>query len=108
VLEGDHAQDTVSKVHKTVSTAHPILDGVSGTLLPPVGRGVAVHVRPIAYQVATDAAVTADDASGAVPHAQELGTGAHRNATELTSHAVTDVTLVVTSSTRRDLTTESR
>jgi hypothetical protein len=62
---GDSAQDTVGELRRAVSTAHPVLDGASVAVLPPVARGRALHVRPDAYQAATDVAVTADHASAA-------------------------------------------
>ncbi|MCH6162152.1 hypothetical protein [Streptomyces marispadix] len=92
-LDGGNAQDTVGEVRRAVSTAHPILDGASGAVLPPVARGRALHVRPAAYQAATDVAVTADHASAATaPFAEAAYVRSQALADEATGGEAGDVT----------------
>ncbi|OEV28486.1 hypothetical protein AN219_20520 [Streptomyces nanshensis] len=86
-LKAGHAQETAGKVRNTVATAHPVIDGVSGAVLPPVARGAALQVRALGYQVALDAAVTVDCASATTaPFAESTYHRTHVLAHDVTGH----------------------
>lgn len=63
VLKGDHAQQVVGTVRKAVSTAQPLIDRATGTVVPPFAGEIVVQVEVVADQAATDTAVTVDDAA---------------------------------------------
>ncbi|SCK15820.1 hypothetical protein H181DRAFT_01072 [Streptomyces sp. WMMB 714] len=63
-LKGDHAQQALGTVRTVASAAQPVVSG-SGvvSVLPEHVGSVIVHVQPAADQLASDVAVTVDDAA---------------------------------------------